>query len=115
MYRAHAHLAAHAGVAVRHGDGGLLVAGSVEGDAAVPRHVVHEPEVPAADEPEGLLDSEAVQGLGYRFVYLDLSVPLIFRLRRPVPRRASTLPTASLGRGRTCSGRTRIAGRAGRV
>src|SRR5215210_4568880 len=76
MYRADAKLAAHAGVAVRHGDGGLLVAGGVKGDAAVSRHVIDEAEVPAANQPEGPLDPEPDQGLGYRFVYLYLWILL---------------------------------------
>jgi hypothetical protein len=73
VYCADSQLATHAGVSVRHGDAGLLVAGGVEGYSAVSRHVVHETEVPAAYQPEDVLDPEPAQGLGYRFVYFDLS------------------------------------------
>jgi hypothetical protein len=49
------------------------MAGGVEGNSAVPRQVVHETKVPAAYQPEDVLDPEPAQGLGYRFVYFDLS------------------------------------------
>jgi hypothetical protein len=70
VYGADPQLATNAGVAVRHGDGTLLVARGMVRDATVSRHVIYQTEVSAADQPEGRIDPEPIQGLGDRFVHL---------------------------------------------